>query len=54
MVYPGGKIETELSIPAEINGKAVTSTAMHVFRNNPVLKKVTVPATVTKLRRIYF
>lgn len=49
VVYPGGKIETEFTIPAEINGKAVTSTAMHVFRNNPVLKKVTVPATVTSL-----
>ena len=49
VTYPGGKIETEFTIPAEINGKAVTSTAMHVFRNNPVLKKVTVPATVTSL-----
>ena len=49
VVYPGGKIETEFTIPAEINGKAVTSTAMHVFRNNPTLKKVTVPATVTSL-----
>ena len=49
VVYPGGKIETEFTVPAEINGKAVTSTAMHVFRNNPVLKKVTVPATVTSL-----
>ena len=49
VVYPSGKIETEFTIPAKINGKAVTSTAMHVFRNNPVLKKVTVPATVTSL-----
>lgn len=49
VTYPGGKTETEFTIPAEINGKAVTSTAMHVFRNNPTLKKVTVPATVTSL-----
>lgn len=49
VAYPFGKTETEFTIPAEINGKAVTSTAMHVFRNNPVLKKVTVPATVTSL-----
>ena len=49
VVYPGGKTETEFTIPAEIDGKAVTSTAMHVFRNNSVLKKVTVPATVTSL-----
>lgn len=49
VTYPGGKTETEFTIPAEINGKVVTSTAMHVFRNNPTLKKVTVPATVTSL-----
>ena len=49
VTYPGGKTETEFTIPAEINGKAVTSTAMHVFRNNPTLKKVTVPTTVTSL-----
>mgnify|MGYP004543662879 FL=1 len=49
VTYPGGKTETEFTIPAEINGKAVTSTAMHVFRNNPTLKKLTVPATVTSL-----
>lgn len=49
VVYPGGKTETEFTIPAEINGKAITSTAMHVFRNNSVLKKVTVPSTVTSL-----
>lgn len=49
VTYPSGKTETEFTIPAEINGKAVTSTAMHVFRNNPILKKVTVPATVTSL-----
>lgn len=49
VAYPFGKTETAFTIPAEINGKAVTSTAMHVFRNNPVLKKVTVPATVTSL-----
>lgn len=49
VAYPFGKTETEFTIPAEINGKAVTSTAMHVFRNNPILKKVTVPATVTSL-----
>ena len=49
VTYPSGKTETEFTIPAEINGKVVTSTAMHVFRNNPTLKKVTVPATVTSL-----
>lgn len=49
VVYPGGKTETEFTIPSEINGKTIGSTAMHVFRNNPVLKKVTVPATVTSL-----
>lgn len=49
VTYPDGKTETEFTIPAEINGKVVTSTAMHVFRNNPTLKKVTVPATVTSL-----
>lgn len=49
VAYPFGKTETEFTIPAEINGKVVTSTAMHVFRNNPTLKKVTVPATVTSL-----
>ena len=49
VVYPGSKTETEFTIPAEINGKAITSTAMHVFRDNSVLKKVTVPSTVTSL-----
>ena len=49
VVYPGGKTETEYTIPTEVNGKAVTSTAMHLFRNNPVLKKVTVPARITSL-----
>lgn len=49
VVYPGGKTETEFTIPSEINGKTIGSTAMHVFRSNPVLKKVTVPATVTSL-----
>ncbi len=49
VVYPGGKTETEYTIPAEVNGKAITSTAMHVFRSNAVLKKVTVPSTVTSL-----
>ncbi len=49
VAYPFGKTETEFTIPAEINGKVVTSTAMHVFRNNHTLKKVTVPATVTSL-----
>ena len=49
VIYPGGKTETEFTIPAEINGKTVDTTAMHVFRNNSVLKKVTVPATVTTL-----
>ncbi len=47
--YPGGKTDTEFTIPSEINGKTVASTAMHLFRNNAVLKKVTVPATVTNL-----
>lgn len=49
VTYPGGKTETEFTIPSEVNGKTVASTAMHVFRNNPTLKKVTVPATVTSL-----
>ena len=49
VVYPGGKTETEYTIPTEVNGKAVTSTALHLFRNNPVLKKVTVPASITSL-----
>lgn len=49
VVYPGGKTETEFTIPSEINGKTIDSTAMHVFRSNPVLKKVTVPSTVTSL-----
>ena len=49
VVYPGGKPETEYTIPTEVNGKAVTSTAMHLFRNNSVLKKVTVPASITSL-----
>lgn len=49
VAYPGGKTETEFTIPTEVNGKAVTSTAMHVFRNNAVLKKVTVPAAITSL-----
>lgn len=49
VVYPGGKTETEFTIPSEINGKTIGSTAMHVFRSNPVLKKVTIPATVTSL-----
>lgn len=49
VVYPAGKTETEYTLPTEIGGKAVTSTAMHVFRNNPTLKKVTVPATIKSL-----
>lgn len=49
VVYPGGKTETEYTVPAEIGGKPVTSTAMHLFRGNTVLEKVTVPATVTNL-----
>lgn len=49
VVYPGGKTETEFTIPSEINGKTIGSTAMHVFRSNPVLKKLTVPSTVTSL-----
>ncbi len=49
VAYPGGKTETEFTIPADIDGKTVTSTAMHLFRNNSVLKKVTVPSTVTSL-----
>ena len=49
VIYPAGKTETEYTFPAEIGGKAVTSTAMHVFRNNPTLKKVTVPATIKSL-----
>lgn len=49
VIYPAGKTETEYTLPTEIGGKAVTSTAMHVFRNNPTLKKVTVPATITSL-----
>ena len=49
VVYPGGKTETEFTIPSEINGKTIGSTAMHVFRSNPVLKKVTVPSSVTSL-----
>lgn len=49
VVYPGGKPETEYTIPTEVNGKAVTSTAMHLFRNNSVLKKVTVPGKHYKL-----
>ena len=47
VAYPAGK--TEFTLPSEINGKAVASTAMHVFRNNPTLKKVTVPANITSL-----
>lgn len=49
VVYPAGKTETEYTFPTEIGGKAVTSTAMHVFRNNPTLKKVTVPAAIKSL-----
>ena len=49
VIYPAGKTETEYTLSTEIGGKAVTSTAMHVFRNNPTLKKVTVPATITSL-----
>lgn len=49
VIYPAGKTETEYTFPAEIGGKAMTSTAMHVFRNNPTLKKVTVPATIKSL-----
>ena len=49
VIYPAGKTETEYTLPTEIGGKAVTSTAMHVFRNNPTLKKVTVPATIKSL-----
>lgn len=49
VVYPFGKNETEFTIPAEIDGKAVTKTAMHLFRANPTLKKVTVPSSVTNL-----
>lgn len=48
-VYPGGRSETEFTIPAEACGKTVASTAMHLFRNDTDLKKVTVPATVTSL-----
>lgn len=49
VAYPGGKTETEFTIPAEVNGKPITSTAMHTFRGNATLKKVTVPQTVTSL-----
>lgn len=49
LAYPGGKTETEYTIPAEVNGKPITSTAMHVFRSNAFLKKVTVPETVKSL-----
>ncbi len=49
VAYPVGKTETEFTLPSEINGKAVTSTAMHVFRDNPILKKVTVAASITSL-----
>lgn len=54
VVYPGGKPETEYTIPTEVNGKAVTSTAMHLFRNNSVLKKVTVPGKHYKLGWLHF
>lgn len=49
VTYPGSKTETEFTIPTAVNGKTVASTVMHVFRDNPGLKKVTVPATVTSL-----
>lgn len=49
VAYPAGKTETEFTIPTEINGKTITSTAMHVFRNNSTLKKVIVPASITSL-----
>ncbi len=49
VAYPFGNPAEEFTIPSEINGYTVTATAMHMFRNNAVLKKVTVPATVTNL-----
>lgn len=49
VAYPFRKTETEFTIPAEIKGKTVVKIAMHLFRENGTLKKITVPDTVTKI-----
>ncbi len=49
VAYPFGKTETEFTIPTEINNKTVAEIAMHLFRENGTLKKITVPDTVTTI-----
>ena len=41
--------DTEVTIPSEINGKPVVEIGIHCFDENKVLKKVTIPDSVTRL-----
>ena len=53
-VYPFGKQETELTIPASVGGKTVTKIGPHLFKENGTLKQITVPETVTSIDRYAF
>ena len=54
LAYAHGKPDTEFTIPSDVSGKPVTAIAMHVFRNNGILEKITVPASVTSINGYAF
>lgn len=45
--YAAGQDVTDLTIPATVNGKSVTSVFRMTFQNNTKLQSVTIPASVT-------
>lgn len=45
--YAAGQDVTDLTIPAMVNGKSVTSVFRMTFQNNTKLQSVTIPASVT-------
>ena len=52
--YAAGQDVTDLTIPSEVNGKAVTSIFRLAFQNNSTLQSVTIPACVTDLKASCF
>ncbi len=49
VVYPGGKPETEYTIPTEVNGKSSNFHCNAPFQKQLCFEKVTVPASITSL-----
>ena len=53
-VYPFGRQDTSLVLPAEADGLPVTALAPMLFRGNNVLTEITVPESVTTIKRFAF